>query len=514
MQDIGRRDLLKAGIGFVGLSAIASCGVGADPGSSDSGSGGNRGGTLRIGAVGQQSNIVIDPHERTPNLSDFLIKSLVYDPLLVPGGAPTIIAPRLAVEWTSDQTLREWRFSLAEGAEFHDGSPVTADDAAWSLQRLFTIGGFARVPVASANDITVEDGQLVVTTPEPNRLLPLLLRINSFTVKKDTETFNEMIGTGPFKLESFNDGNARLVRNDSWHADAPLLDAIEVTRFDDVSALLNAVFSGQIDFASNVGSIGARSAEGRSDLQVITRPNDLIVPIVMNTSVGPFADPRVRQAMRLGTDREAMVEQVYSGFAAVSNDILGTGDPDYDTSIPQRTRDVDEAKSLLSEAGFDTSQTYQLFTTEANQGEVESARAFATQMSDIGLNLDVVVQESTVYFAETWLRVPLCTKGWGTVDSVLFLASKYMISSSESNETAFNDDEFDAEVNKALSADDDGVYAEAVKNVQRIEYERGGYISYAVADGIDVAASAVEDWPKLGGLGRLQFEKTWISEGR
>lgn len=509
MAPIGRRDLLKAGAALAAVSTLGSCAL---PGS-DSGkpNGSKTGGTLRLGSVGQQSNIVRDPHQRVPNASDFLILSLIYDPLTVPGGVSQQIAPRLASKWTPDESQRVWKFSLADGATFHDGSPVTAEDAAWSLQRLFSIGGPARVPVTSEKDITIEGDQLVVTTPDPNRILPLLLRINSFTIKKGTETFSDAIGTGPFKLDTFNDGNARLVRNENWHGGVPRLDAIEVTRFDDVSALLNAVLSGAIDFASDVGAIAARSAQGQSNIQVIRRPTDQVVPIVMNTSEGPWADPQVREAVRLGVDRKAMVEHVYSGFAAVSNDVLGAGDPDYDKSLAPRTKEVAKAKSLLAQANFDTSATYQLFTEDVFQGEVQAAKAFATQMKDIGLNIDVVVQDSAVFTEKTWGQVPMCTKGWGTVDSVLFLATKYMISSSETNETGFNDAEFDAAVRAALGASDDATYVEAVKKVQKIEYDRGGYVAYGVADGIDIASSAVKDAPKLGGLGRLQFEKTWMS---
>jgi len=498
-MDINRRDLLKAGVGLTAMSFLPGCGLGGG------GEGTGTPGILRVGALGQPSDIMRDPHERIPNDSDFMIMSLVYDTLTTPAADPNV-APRLASKWAADSSLQKWRFTMSPDAKFHDGSPVTAEDTAWSLRRLFKIGGTSRVPVRSGDDIYAESGELVIVTPEPNRLLPVLMRINSFTVKKGTTDFEEgAIGSGPFKLESFENGNARLTRNPDWHLHKPSLEAIQITRFDDVSALLNAVLSGQIDLASNVGPIAARSAKDRGNLTVVRRPDNSTISIVTHTSKGPFTDVRVRQAMRLATDREALVQQVYSGFGKVGNDILGTADPAYAASIPQRARDVDEAKALLSAAGLDTSQRYPLLTKQDYPGEIEAAKAFAVQMRDIGLNIDVVVQEDNVFYERSWAKAPLYTNGRETMDSALFLAKNYMVSSAEDNETGFRDAEFDKAVARALRAEDEAEFVEAARAVQQIEYDRGGYIVWGIADGIDIAGPGVKNLPKLGGTGRLQL---------
>lgn len=127
---------------------------------------------MQVGALGQPSKIERDPHQTLSNDSDFLITSLVYDALTVPGENPNV-APRLASEWTQLEDLRKWKFTLAEGATFHDGTPVTSEDAVWSLRRLREIAGETKVPVASVEDI-VSDGPsaVVITTAAPNRELP------------------------------------------------------------------------------------------------------------------------------------------------------------------------------------------------------------------------------------------------------------------------------------------------------------------------------------------------------
>lgn len=496
--------MLASGAGLGVVLALAACGQGSEPTGVA-----RRGGTLRVGALGATARAQIDPHGNLSNDSDFLVASLVYDALTVPGADP-VVAPRLARSWETTDN-RRWTFTLAEGATFHDGTPVTADDVVWSLRRLRSEAGVAKMPVAAENIAADGPGRVVLTLPEPNSQLPLLLRLMTFTAKRGTTDWSNAIGTGPFRLDSRDGGTVRLVRNDSWYGGPALLDALEITTFESTTALGNAVLAGQIDLASNAGAIAGRTAEGRPDLQIVRRPDDTMLGLAMRTSDGPFADPRVRAAIRLGVDRGALVNQVHSGYGTVANDVLGTADPGYDRALPQRGRDLERARNLLREANFDTAAGYPLVTKAEAPGEVESARVLAAQLAEIGLRLDVVTEESGVFYERTWLKAPLYTVSWGTNDSVIFYASTLLASTSNRNETAFRDPEFDAATAAALAAGDPAQLTGASRTLQRIQYDRGGYLVWGMADGIDVAAATVRDLPTLGGFARVQLERTWLA---
>ncbi|GLH96665.1 ABC transporter substrate-binding protein [Phytohabitans aurantiacus] len=516
-MNLTRRQLLRIGAG-VGVATaggvlLTACGDDAQGTAGQASSGAPRkGGVLRVGALGKASAITRDPHGVQNNESDFLILSLVYDALTVPG-VTSNVAPRLAATWEPSADVKRWRFTIAEGATFHDGTPVTADDVVWSLQRLRnTPAGKTRLPGVEADAIQADGTNAVtLTSTYANSELPLLARLTTFTLKKDTADVAGSPGTGPFKLESFQDGNARLVRNDAWYGGDVLLDAVEVRMFESPQAMANALLAGQIDLASNVGAVAARVAESRSDVQIVKRPNDMAMPIVMRVADGPFADVRVREALRLAVDREAMVKQVLSGYGTVANDVLGTADPAYDKALPQRTRDLERAKRLLTEAGFDRAKTYQLYTTEDIPGLAESATLFATQMRDVDVKIEVVKQESSAFWDGTWLKSPLYTTYWGTNDSLVFFASKTMASDAAQNEAAWKDPAFDAAYQSAVATADQTVRTGRLKELQKIEYERSGYLLWGMADGVDLAAAKVRDLPKLGGYGRVQLERTWLS---
>lgn len=505
-----RRQLLRTSAGAGAGLILAACTTGRE-GSRPAAGPPQRGGTLRVGALGRASAVTRDPHGVQANESDYLIISLQHDCLTAPGSDATV-APRLATSWESTD-LRSWRFTLAENARFHDGTPCTSDDVVWSLRRLReTPSGASRLPGVDVQGIKTDGpGAVVLTSNYPNSALPLLTRLTTFVLKKDTADVANAPGTGPFRLESFRDGNARLVRNDGWYRGDVLLDAIEVRIFESPQAMTNALLTGQIDLASNVGAVAARSAQGNSEVQIIRRPDDMAMPIVMRAADGPYADVRVREALRLGVDREAMVRQVLSGFGKIANDVLGTGDPGYASDLPQRRRDLPRAEQLLDEAGFDRAKRYQLITTEDISGLAESAILFSTQLRDLGVMIDVVKQESNKFYDETWLKAPLYTTYWGTNDSVVFFASKTMVSDAAQNEAAWSDTGFDQAYQQAVSTTDPAQRSQPLHQLQRIEHERSGYLLWGMADGVDLAATDVQGLPTLGGYGRVQLEGTWLA---
>ncbi|MEU5109556.1 ABC transporter substrate-binding protein [Streptomyces sp. NPDC021354] len=516
-MNINRRQVLWVGGAMGATALLAACSSSGGVTSSDPAAGGKprNGGTLRVGALGKASAITRDPHGTQTNESDYLIIALVHDTLTVPGARFNTVA-RLASSWESSGDLKTWKFKIAKGAVFHDGTPVTAEDVVWSLKRLRnTPSGSARLPGIKAENITAEGTDTVVIVSDyANAEFPVLTRFTTFVLKKETKDSEiaKAPGTGPFKLDWYRGGNARLVKNDKWYGPAVHLDAIEVTMFETPQAMANALLAGQIDLASNAGAIAARTAQTRKDIQILRRPNDMAMPIVMRTAKGsPFADERVREAMRLVVDREAMVKQVLSGYGTVANDILGTGDPDYAKDIPQRTRDLAKARTLLKDAGFDLSKTYDLVTTDDIAGLADSATLFANQAREAGIKVNVVKQESGAFWQKTWKTDDFYTTYWGTNDSVVFFASKTMVSGAGQNESGWADKEFDAAYRKVIGTKDEKQRAAHLKQLQQIEYDSSGYLLWGMADGIDLAAAKVRKLPRLAGYGRVQLEGVWLS---
>jgi len=509
---MSRRRLLQGGAAVGTTLFLAACGAGGSAPAQGPAGPPRAGGTLTLGALGRASAVTRDPHGVQVNESDYLILSLLYDTLTVPGSSP-IVAPRLAASWQSSPDLRRWRFELTPGVKFHDGLPLTSEDVVYSMRRLrqSTIGA-SRLPGIDVQGITADGpGAVVVQSNYPNSEIPVLMRLTTFVLKNGTTDPAGAPGTGPFKLDWYREGNARLVRNEGWYGERAPLDAIEVRMFEKPQAMANALLSGELDLASNVGTVAARVAQGRDGIKIVRRENDTALMVVMRAADGPYADPRVREAFRLAVDRDVMVKQVLGGYGAAGNDILGTADPVYARDLPQRKLDLARATALLDEAGFDRSQRYQVITTEDVPGLSESATLFAQQLNNAGVKIDVVKQESSTFLGQSRGKAPLYTTYWGTNDSVPYCAGKLLLSDSTFNEASWHDADFDSAYRAALSTPEPGRRIQLMHDMQKIEYDRSGYLLWGMAEGMDLAKSTVQGLPQLPGYGRVQLERTWLS---
>jgi peptide/nickel transport system substrate-binding protein len=511
---LSRRKVLQAGFAAVTALATTGCGSPGDATGPITAAGPPRsGGTLRVGALGRAGAVVRDPFGVQPNDSDYFILSLLYDTVTIPGKAP-LVAPRLASGWEPSEDLRTWRFTIADNVFFHDGSPCTAEDVAWSVRRLRqSEAGTSRLPGIELSGIRTDGPRtLVLESQYPNSQLPLLLRLTTFVQKRDTADPAGAPGTGPFRLDWFRDGNARLVRNENWHGGEVHLDAIEISMFERTSAMANAMLAGELDLASNVGAVAARSARGRDGIQVVRRADDTAHYVVMRTSEGPFADPRVREAIKLAVDRQALVDQSLSGYGKPGNDILGTADPGYAHDIAPRGRDLEGARRLLDAAGFDRGRRHQLLTTEEIPGMAESATLLAHQLGEVGIAIDVQKQDQATFLGASRGKAPLYTSFWGTQDSVVYCAGKLLASQSKLNEAAWHDEAFDTAYRQAVSTTDPQRGRQSSQELQQLQHDRSGLLVWGVADGVDLAASRVRGLPDLPGYGRVQLERTWLAE--
>lgn len=150
-------------------------------------------------------------------------------------------------------------------------------------------------------------------------------------------------------------------------------------------------------------------------------------------------------------------------------------------------------------------------TTEDIPGLAESAALFAQQMQKVGVNLQVVKQESGTFLGQSKGKAPLYTTYRGTNDSVIELASRLMLSTSSANEAAWHDPTFDESYRKAISTTDPEQHKRLTRDMQQIEHDTSGYLLWGMADGVDIAKNTVQNLPELPGYGRVFLERTWLS---
>jgi peptide/nickel transport system substrate-binding protein len=283
------------------------------------------------------------------------------------------------------------------------------------------------------------------------------------------------VGTGPFKYKSFTPGvQSTFIRNENyWESGLPYVDEVVINDFSDETSQINALESGAVD------AIGALSAASVSTLRsaglpVVISKTGSYTPITMRVDLPPFNNVNVRQAMKWLIDRPQMLEQVFDGYGVIGNDLYSVYDPDYDTSIPQRTQDLDRAKSLLKAAGM-SDLTVTLDTASIAAGTVQMAEVFAQQAKGAGVTVNVNLTTATNLFGPNYCKWLFAQDSWPAI-GFLTNTGEGEVPGAPYNESHFANPQFVSLYNQALATIDPVKQKQIVQDMQLIWWNESGYI--------------------------------------
>lgn len=375
---ITRRQFIKHGT-VVGLSmgslaaiiaacdskpSVSSAAPTGTPGASSSSSAGAAtptpaatGGTIRVAV---QRPVSLDP-VGMQDLAGYGLVAQSFEFLAALDPTTGDIGPGLATAWTPNADNSVWTFNLRTGVKWQDGKDFTAADVVATMERLVAAGNAGLKGVIDKGSAVAKDPATVVfTLVSANGNFPYLVSVfNAQTVitpegyAAGTTADGLPNGTGPFKLVSYeNATGAKFARNDGWWGGKTPLDGIEFIFFDEVGPMVTAYQGGQVDalvqFDVNSGAALFDDPNFKVNEAITTNHRQ----IWMRVDKGQFKDKAVRQALALTMDREAMIQQLFKGKGKVANDhVIFDIYPYFDPSVPQRVRNIDQAKQLLSDAG-------------------------------------------------------------------------------------------------------------------------------------------------------------------
>jgi peptide/nickel transport system substrate-binding protein len=459
--------------------------------------------TLRYAAPSAGGAATNDPHGLLAGESDIVRMALTYDVLTVPGrdGAPE---PRLATRWTPDDTLTRWTVTLRDDAVFSDGRPVTAADVLFSLRRMGkkAAENFGRLVMfdlaaSSAPDPTT----LRLVTKAPYAEVGAALMGTTFVVPEATTDFTTDLvpGSGPFRPTGGDAQTTVFERNDDWWGAAPPSRLIEVRAIADPAARAQAVQSGEVDLAGSVPAAAVGAAES-AGFTAVRKPGATMYPVVMRTDTAPFDDARVREAVKLATDRKQLLETVFLGQGELGNDLITPTDPSSPRTLPQRAPDLKRARALMAEAGLAGGVDVTLHTTTAYPGMDTTATLLAQQLAPIGIRAKVKVGPPDTYFVDVYGTEPFYVSFLGGIP-FLDVVRVALTPGSPTNETAWTNRSWNAELATALADPDAATRAKRLGDLQGRLRDEGGYLVWGVGDRVDLAAPGVTGVSSAIGFG-------------
>ncbi|MDX6544885.1 MAG: peptide/nickel transport system substrate-binding protein [Gaiellales bacterium] len=321
----------------------------------------------------------------------------------------------LADSWTSNTDASEWTFKLKSGITFQDGSPMTSKDVVYTMDLLSdSKGGSNALSVFGGvldkgGTTAVDDANVKFTLLAPNGNFPYLVsrdNYNAIILKDGTDpaSFEKtFLGTGPFKVEKYTTQvGASFVRNESYwdSANAALPDRLEFTFYEDEQPQIQALQGGTVDAVGQISVSGGRALLSDPAYTIIDVPSTAHRQVHMRNDKAPFTDKRVRQAMALSMDRPGIIEALFAGKAKLGNDSpFAPQYPSTDTSVPQRAKNIEMAKQLLSDAGMANGFSVTLNTEKAYEIP-DLALQIQAGAKEAGITVNILQQSPTVYYGD------------------------------------------------------------------------------------------------------------------
>jgi peptide/nickel transport system substrate-binding protein len=455
-----RKRLLEVTGGVAASAFLASCGSSSGGSPLSTSTVKRRGGELRIVASELFPQDQMDPCKMI-NIGETLAGGHVLEGLTRVQLGDFKVIPVLAESWEHNAAFTEWTFHIRQGVTFHNGKPLTAADAAWSLKRNLVANiGSAQYSRLSATlrpeGVIVTDPQtltLKMFKPDSNILYPLG-QYETWIVPEGTTNFDAGIGTGPFKVESFVPGDHwQLSRNPRyWQSDLPYLDSISLRHVQEPSTRVQSVLAGQADLTQTQPSL-LKLSNGNPAAYLVVAKQIELYNVAMNSTAAPFDDNRVRMAMKLGLDRSRLIQLAYSGHAVPTADtVVASNNATYFPAAlqSQLRQNVSMSNQLLSEAGFPNGLNVEL-QTDNEPGLQTFGLAFADAMSASKIKVDVKIHPSATYWSQEWLKADFFVSDWYARQPLEALSQQFASNSSE-NEPQFKSPQLDDLILKAFGS--------------------------------------------------------------
>jgi len=376
---ISRRNLLKL------ATAAAASSLGPFPTKADEAS-------IVIGGLPEDANL--DPGVITATDWAGLLRN-IYQPLVY-GGANGDVLPGLATAWKQLDPVT-WEFTTRDNVQFHNGEKFGPEDVEFTIKRIVEGNLPLRYILSSVETATASGPnsvQIKLRAPAP-----LILKIlNRIPIVQRASTKTSLVrqtnGTGPYKLEKWSPGDQLVLQYaPNYWGPKPSVKRVIYRSIPDANSLVAAFQANEVDLAVGLQPDAASKLSGSSALDIKAVDTDRTIFINIDNTAKPFDDARVRKALNLSLDRDALVRDILLGNGSPIANPCGPHYLGYNKSLKPQF-DPTKAKELLKEAGLPNGFE---FTLNAPSGrymkDKEIAEAIVGQWSRVGINAKLVLME-------------------------------------------------------------------------------------------------------------------------
>jgi peptide/nickel transport system substrate-binding protein len=405
-RSLTRRDLLRYGgqgsFAIILGSALAACGSSSSsPSGSSTSSAASAGAPKRGGTLTFARSVA--PTQLDPANSiiagDVYTLDKIFEPLFITSPAGQL-TPWLAQSYTTSADHLTWTFQLRPGVTFSDGTPLTADDVVFSIEReaANTNGPLGFLDFAIKKVTAQGTSTVVIKLSQPwapflsdisvfaNAILP-----KNFGGKSESAFFAHPIGTGPFLLDTVvPDSNLTLRRNPKyWQSGKPYLDAVQLNYVSDDNQRLLQLSGAQADLVDSVPPSNVASLRAKPGFTVGEYAAWQVDLLVFNEKLPQFADRHVRRAITYAINRPALVAATSFGTAKPGGSFFPPSLEYYSADTPVLAYSLADAKAELAKSGYPKGFTTSLLISGGVQKWTEFAQIIQQQLAAIGIKVQI-----------------------------------------------------------------------------------------------------------------------------
>ncbi|ELZ74705.1 putative dipeptides/oligopeptides ABC transporter periplasmic substrate-binding protein [Haloferax larsenii JCM 13917] len=452
---VSRRRFLSAAGTAAATAALAGCsgtsdtettteentgGGGEDTTAEEGGSDGDDGGSPKVLRYGRGSHSPTLDFQNSTSGEVAKVTEQLYDTLINFEPGKSTLTQGLATEYSLDGKTAS--IKLREGVKFHNGEEFTAQDFVATYRRFVDsdyehyagddyVSAYGPFTLGAWIDEIQVDGDYSMTIQLTQTYAPFLRNLAMFAAavhskaaieEYGTELNKNPVGTGPFQLSNLDDANEliRLEANPDYWGDGPDVDEVVFVTIGQNSTRAQSLASGELDIIDGLGAQSSIQIENASNAELARTEGINIGYMAFNmASREEFRDKRVRQAVSYAINTEAIVNEIYSGFATQASQPLPPNVLGHNDSLDPYPYDPEKAKSLLEEAGYGDGFTFELATFQNPRGynpsPIQTAETVASNLGDVGITVEINQQSFGPFLEYTAQgRHDACFLGWYT----------------------------------------------------------------------------------------------------
>jgi len=488
------------------------------PGTSNEG--GSKKDTLVYGRGGDSTSL--DPITTTEGEA-YKVTINIYETLLNYGDQDTTINPGLAEKWDVSDDYLKYTFHLRQGVKFHDGTDFNADAVVYNFNRWMNgndeqfpyysmFGGYKNDEGHVIKEVkAVDENTVEFDLKRPQAPFLKNIAMSAFgiaspaAIEKYGDDFrNNPVGTGPFKFVEWKQNDKIVLEKnpDYWQKGLPKLNKLIFRVIPENAARLNALTKGEIDVMDGLNNSDEDTVKNNPDLQVIERPSNNIGYIGLNTTKKPLDNKLVRQAINYAVDKKTIIDAFYGGKALPAKNPLPPSIEGYNDAIQEYPYDLEKAKALLKEAGYEKGFEIDLWAMPVARPYMPEAQKVAEviqeSLSKIGIKAKIQSVDWATYLEKARKgELDIFMLGWtgdnGDPDNFIYtLLDKDSIGSN--NYAQYSNDELHDILIEAQTEADQAKRNELYKKAQEIIHEDAPWVPLVHSTPLLAAAKDLQNY--------------------